>query len=308
MKKLILTATAIALIPVSANAQLLGGGGGLGGLGGGIGGSLSGTINSTIGSSIDRTTRSVRSTVDNTVRADGSTEGSQSVDARNGTVSADRSANGSLTGSTASLADLPVPALGGMANGSASGEASGQGSANADLLGTNDVTSAVAPITGQAREVAGQARNTARGAANQATGTAQSALANLPSAPTPGLPSLGSVSGSGSAEGNGAASLTSTPLAVAGSLASAANAVGTVSPGMPVMTPEGASLGKVEQIVANGRGEVEQLIVTQGDVTRTLPAGMFTATGNALIAGNAEGQAAADAPTEPTQPATEEAN
>ena len=73
---------------------------------------------------------------------------------------------------------------------------------------------------------------------------------------------------------------------------------------MPVMTPDGASLGKVEQIVANGRGEVEQVVVTQGNVTRTLPAGMFTATGNALVAGEANGEASA----ERTQPASEEAN
>ena len=66
-----------------------------------------------------------------------------------------------------------------------------------------------------------------------------------------------------------------------------------MTPGMPVMTPEGASLGKVDQIVADGSGQVQQLVVTQGNVTRTLPAGMFTATGNALIAGEAQGEASA---------------
>lgn len=69
---------------------------------------------------------------------------------------------------------------------------------------------------------------------------------------------------------------------------------GTVAPGMPVMTPEGASLGKVRQVVANGRGEIEQVVVKQGKVTRTLPAGMFSASGNALVAGNASGNAVAD--------------
>ena len=98
MKKLILAASAIALIPAAAQAQLLGGGGGLGGgIGGGIGGTLGGTI--------ERTTTTVRGPVDSTVSGRGSTRGSQSVDARKGTVQAERSAEGSITGSTASLAD-----------------------------------------------------------------------------------------------------------------------------------------------------------------------------------------------------------
>ena len=78
----------------------------------------------------------------------------------------------------------------------------------------------------------------------------------------------------------------------AGSAAAAGQGAATVAPGMPVMTPEGASLGEVRQIVANGRGEVEQVVVKQGNVTRTLPAGMFSASGNALVAGNVSGNAA----------------
>ena len=82
MKKLIITVSAIALIPAAANAQLLGGGG----LGGGLGGSLGGTLNSPIGSTLDTATRSVRSTVDSTVRGDAATDGDQSVNARDGSV------------------------------------------------------------------------------------------------------------------------------------------------------------------------------------------------------------------------------
>ncbi|BDI60527.1 hypothetical protein [Qipengyuania nanhaisediminis] len=282
MKKLLITASAIALLPVAANAQLLGGGGGLGG---GLGGSLGGSISNTVGSTINTTTRSVRSTVDSTVRGDAATDGDQSVDARNGNVRAERSANGSIAGSTASLADLAVPGLSGTANGNANGQASGQGNASAQLIGTDTVTSAVAPV-------AGQARSTAASAAAQATATATgtaSAAAN--SAPMPGLPAFGSASasGEGSANGQGSASFIGSPLAVAGSAASAANGVGTVSPGMSVITPEGASLGHVSQIVADGNGHVEQVIVTQGDTSRALPAGMFSAQGDALVAGAANG-------------------
>jgi sporulation protein YlmC with PRC-barrel domain len=67
-------------------------------------------------------------------------------------------------------------------------------------------------------------------------------------------------------------------------------------PGMPVMTPDGASLGEIREVVANGRGEVQQLVVQQGNVTRTLPAGMFSASGNAVIAGEAQGNANAGSP------------
>lgn len=275
MKKILLTASAIALFPVAAQAQLLGGAGGS--LGGSLGGALNSTVGSSIGSTIDRTTQTVRGTVD----GDASTRGDQSVDAREGRVAANRSAEGSLTGSTASLANLAVPpAMTGSASGQ--GNASGQGSAQAQLIGTDAVTGTVAPVAGQARNVAGSA-------AGRATSTARG-LAG--SAPTPGLPALGGgARGEGSAQGNGSASLMSTPLAAAGSAASAASGAASVAPGMPVTTPDGASLGQVEQVVADGRGQVQQLVVSQGGVTRTLPAGMFSARGGALVAGEAQGEA-----------------
>ena len=106
----------------------------------------------------------------------------------------------------------------------------------------------------------------------------------------PALPVMGGASGegSGSANGAGSASLLQPALAVAGSAAAAGQGMASVEPGMPVMTPEGASLGKVRTLVADSRGEVQQVVVKQGKVTRTLPAGMFTASGDALIAGSAQ--------------------
>lgn len=297
MKKFALAATAILLVSTPAHAQLLGGGGGLGGS---LGGSLGGVVTGPVGSSIDSTTRRVRSSVDNTVGGSVATDGDQSVDARGGSVSANRSANGSLTGSTASLADLAIPAVGGTTGASASGQASGQGNANAQLIGTDAVAGTAAPLTGRARSLAG-------GAASHAGSTASGALA---SAPTPGLPAFGNAgaSGEGSAQGNGSASLLGAPLAVAGSAASAGQGAATVAPGMPVMTPQGASLGTFEQIFANGRGEVQQVVVSQGNVTRTLPAQMFSATGSALIAGNAAGEGSAGSAPERPQPEGAEAN
>ncbi|MBA4768633.1 MAG: hypothetical protein H2049_13505 [Porphyrobacter sp.] len=317
MKKFILAASVLALMPATGQAQLLGGGGGLGGgLGGSIGGTLDTTTRPTIGSTIDRTSRTVRGTVDSTVNGSASTNGSQSVDARRGTVAADRNASGSLTGSTASLADLVVPSMAGMANATGNGSANGQGSANAQLIGTDSVTSVVMPAAQGAQGLAANAAGTA-------SGTATGMVSNMPMPGMPSLPTAGAVNGNGSgsadplpvalampaidgttrsarlavepvSEGNGSALFANPLLAVAGSAAAAGQGTATVAPGMPVMTPEGASLGEVRQIVANGRGEVEQVVVKQGNVTRTLPAGMFSASGNALVAGNASGNAVAE--------------
>lgn len=271
MKKIIFAAAAIALFPVTAQAQLLGGGGLGGGLGGSLGGSLGGTLDNSVGGSIggtlDRTTRTVRGSVDGT----GSTDGSQSVDARRGTVSANRSANGSITGSTASLADVVVPTASQMATMSGSGAANGQGSANAQLIGTDAVTGAVAPLVQGARSRAGEA---------------VSGIRNM-NAPTGGA-------ASGSGAGSVGGSLMSSPLAVAGSAAAAGERVAAVSRGMPVMTREGASLGKVSQMVANSRGEIQQVVVKQGKVTRELPTGMFSASGDALVLTQASGAASAE--------------
>lgn len=275
MKNILLTVSAIALLPAAASAQLVGGGGGLGG-------SLGGTLNSTIGSSVGNTVDSTTRTIRGTISGSASSEGSQSIDARNGRVSADRNANGSVAGSTASLANLPIPSIAGAeASASGSGQASGEGRANAQLIGSDSLVGAVSPI-------ATDARGLAQGAAATTTSTAGNALA---SAPSPSLPAVGNANAEGSTEGSGVGSLASSPLTVAGSMASAAQGAATVAPGMPVMTPDGASLGKVREIVATGRGEVEHVVVQQGKVTRVLPAGMFSANGHALIAGEAQGEA-----------------
>lgn len=270
MKNIILAATALALVSAPAQAQLLGGGGLGGGLGGAVGGTLGGSIDRSGGSplrgTLERTTRTVRGSVD----AAGSTSASQSVDARRGTVAADRSASGSLTGSTASLADLVVPPASSMGSLSGSASGSGQGSANAQLIGTDAVRGAVAPV--------------ARGARSAVQDTTASTR-NM------GLAGTGSASGSGSGAVNG--SLTGSPLALAGSTAAQGEGMASVRRGMPVMNENGASLGKVRQLIADGRGEVQQVVVKQGSVTRELPANMFSASGNALVVGQANGTAGA---------------
>ena len=70
---------------------------------------------------------------------------------------------------------------------------------------------------------------------------------------------------------------------------------------MPVTLADGSSLGKVKEIVANSRGEVEQIVVKQANVTRSLPAGMFSASGNALVLAEPGGTAAAPEAAEPSE-------
>lgn len=284
MRKILIAAAACALLPVSGQAQLLGGGGlggvlggSLGGtLGGGTlgGGTLGGSLDRPVGDTLERTTRTVRGSAE----ANGSTSGTQSVDARRGTVSAERSASGSILASTTSLADMVAPTAGTMTEAQGSGSASGQGSASAQLIGTDAVTGAVAPVVQATRTRAGKAVSGARGAVMPGAATATG-------------------SGSGSASG----SLLASPLAVAGSAAAAGQGAAMVSRGMPVTLSDGTALGKVKELVANGRGEVEQVVVKQGDVTRTLPAGMFAASGDALVLTRASGTAAAPAADESSQ-------
>ena len=111
----------------------------------------------------------------------------------------------------------------------------------------------------------------------------------------------GSASGEGSTAGEGSASLISAPLAVAGSAAGAASGATSIAPGMPVVSPEGLPVGNVREIVANSRGEVEQVLVSNGDVEQMIPAADLGASGSALFMG--QGNAAVGGePEEDEQP------
>ena len=119
------------------------------------------------------------------------------------------------------------------------------------------------------------------------------------------MPSAGAMPGSasGSAGGNGSAGLMAMPLAVAGSAAGAGEGMAMIMPGMPVMAPNGAQLGRVREIVANSRGEVQQVVVSNGNALRTIPAGNLAASGNALVEGSGNA-IVTKAPAQDPEPAT----
>jgi hypothetical protein len=102
---------------------------------------------------------------------------------------------------------------------------------------------------------------------------------------------VSNVTGAASGNGSGSADLTSAPLAVAGSAAATGNGTFAVEPGMMIMSPEGVPLGKVREVVANGRGQIEQVVMTAKGARSVIPAGNLAASGNALIFAQTEGSA-----------------
>ena len=281
MKKLLLAASALSILAVpQAQAQLLSGSG-LGQVTGSIGSPLD-TVRSMPGETL-------RSTVRGEARGDARTRGSQKVDRRSGRVSAERSVDTSVTAIASDVVETPL----GSSQGSASGHAgaSGSGSAAAQLLGTDDVRAiagdgvqrargTVANVRNVAMPAAGAARDRATGLVGQAAGTAAGA-ANAG----------GSASGNGSAAGQGSANGLGGMFAAAGSAAAAGEGAVAIAPGMPVVAPDGAAVGKVRQIVSDSRGRVEQVIIDARGTDLAVPAGNLAAGADALVIAQGSGTA-----------------
>lgn len=261
-----LSAAALIAIANPAHAQL---GGGLGGvLGGGGSGSVSGPLgslprvdNSTIGS----------------VSGSGDATATKRVDRRSGKVEADGAANGRGNGSVAQSATGPLGAVTGSGQGSAN--ASGSGSADAQLIGTDAVRPAVGDLRNKAGQTVGTTRDRAGNIVQSTRGAAETTVN-----------SAGSASGSAAGSANGAASGGNNMLALAGSAAGDAAGTFEVKPGMKLLDANGEKIGKVREVIADGRGRVEALVVKVDGETATLPAGSFSTDGSALITGMTEGQ------------------
>lgn len=253
-----------------AQAQLLGGGGG-------IGGQLGGTLSGAAGPLRNLPGETLRSSNRGSARGDARTTGSQRVDRRQGSVAVDRSLEGSLDAAGSQI--VQTPASSSSATGSGSGSAAGSSSANAQLIGTDAVRDVTGRTVGRARDVA----YTTRERANGLTGSARSLS--------------GSASGSGSGQGNG--SIGSGMLAAAGSGAAAGDGAFAVTPGMPVLAPSGQRFGKVRQLITDSRGRVTGVLVRAKDRDVTVPAANLSGSGSALLMG--EGTATTARDREPTE-------
>lgn len=279
MKKHFIAASAIALLAVPAQAQLLGGSGGLGGM---VGGTLGGAFPS-MGGTLD----SVGGTVGSTLDASGSTSGDQQVDRRSGRVQANRRADASTSVGVAPLLDNPVSPISGQTTGT--GSASGEGGANAQLIGTD----AVSGLAGQGMAQAQVATAAGQSAATALVTSAQSATGQATSAAGPMAGSAtGSAAGSGSAANSVGSGLAGTTLAAAGSGAANWSGAFAVAPGMDVFGAGGEKIGEVSQVVANSRGAVSEVVVEQAGRDVAYPAGTLQGSGSALYA--AEGSTAAN--------------
>lgn len=280
MKTLMLAASALTLVAVPAHAQLLGGGGPS---------VVTGSLNGAVGSTLRAPADTLRSTVRGTLRGDVATRGSQNVDRKNGSVAVDRSVDTSLDATTGQLLGAPAGDASGNASGSAN--ASGSGSANAQLIGADAVAGAVRDGAGTARETISTVRDSAMPAAGSARDRISGAAGQT-----------GNVAGSAGGAASGAGMIDGGILALAGSGAAQGEGAFAVAPGMPVQLPSGQQLGTVRDIVATRSGEVRQLVVQTKDGLTTIPAGSLTASGAALVAGEATGSASNEAQAEGSGP------
>lgn len=265
MKAFLAGTTALLLTAMPAQAQILGGGGGLGGM---IGGTLGG--GGSIGS-IGMPTDTIGSATRGTIDGAASSSGSHSVDRKSGKVHADRNASANGSGDISQTVTGPMRSVTGSGSGNAS--ASGSGSADGQLIGTDTLGS-----------LAGQASGTARGTAQAASQQGQAAAG-----------SAGNASGSAQGAGNGMFSGAAGQLAAAGSIAAAGQGAFAIDKGMPVLASDGDRIGKVREVLTDARGHVSALLVKVDCATALIPAANFTGTGNVLVSAMSEGQIKSEA-------------
>ncbi|MBY8820911.1 hypothetical protein [Sphingomonas colocasiae] len=261
--KLILIAgtTILALATTPASAQLLGGSG-LGQTIGGLSGGLSGGLGSTIGGTLGRS---------------GETRLDRSVDRRSGRVSTRASTRQSADGGANGSTDVIGRTIGGSASGSGSGSA--DAGITAQAIGTDAVRGAVQPTAGLVRGTAGSARDAAF-----ATVTSAGSSAN-----TVG----GSANAAGSLAGSAQGSLGQLTATGSGAASGAGNFA--VQPGMMVEDAKGRAIGTVQSLRTSADGTVTALLMTVGDRSVALPAGNFTASGDALVSAMSKGEVKSEA-------------
>ena len=321
MKTLLISSAALALTLASApvSAQILGGGGGLGGqLGGGLGGQLGGGLGSPISRpELPQLPTRIDRSIDTTHQGTLTTKGSRHVDTKSGNVSASRSVDGSLANTLNTSGNNATA----NANGSAQGSASGN--ANAQLIGTDAVRSTTAQAVGATRDRVQMTRDTALTTAGAARDRAATVAGNAKDRTTAlvgntrdratntvgavrnragalttnaagtanGTTALtnGAASGSANGSANGAANGGLGNLALAGTGAASGQGMFAVTPGMPVTDAKGKVIGTVESVATNARGRIQQVRMTVGDKAATLPASNFSGEGNVLVSAMGKG-------------------
>lgn len=286
MKTLFYT-TAAALIAVAnpANAQILGGGGILGGA------PMLPSI-PTIPAPTAMPSAPVSTVTSGAIRTAASATATKSVDTHSGKASAGGSASGSAEGNLTQSLTTPVNSATGSVTGS--GSAAGAANADAQLFGTD----ALRGTLHQTRDTAGNLVTTFRDrAGNFVTATRDKAgelivttrdkAGNVLSSTSS---VAGSASGSASGSANGTLSGLSHNLALDGSAAADSAGSFDVKPGTQLFDLNGEKVGKVREVFADATGRVKGLVVKAGDTTALLPVSDFAARGEALVTTLSEAQ------------------
>lgn len=286
MKTLFYT-TAAALIAVAnpANAQILGGGGILGGA------PMLPSI-PTIPAPTAMPSAPVSTVTSGAIRTAASATATKSVDTHSGKASAGGSASGSAEGNLTQSLTTPLNSATGSVTGS--GSAAGAANADAQLFGTD----ALRGTLHQTRDTAGNLVTTFRDrAGNFVTATRDKAgelivttrdkAGNVLSSTSS---VAGSASGSASGSANGTLSGLSHNLALDGSAAADSAGSFDVKPGTQLFDLNGEKVGKVREVFADATGRVKGLVVKAGDTTALLPVSDFAARGEALVTTLSEAQ------------------
>ena len=291
--KTILYTTAAALISIAnpANAQILGGGGILGG-------SPIPTLPN-IPAPMSMPMGSIGSVTNTNVTAATTATATKSVNPRTGQASANGSGTGSATGALSQTLDTPLNSV--TANGTGSGSAAGSAGADAQLFGTD----AVRGTLRQTRDAAGSIVTTFRNRAGNLVTATRDRAGNLVTTTRDRAGKVlsststadGSAQGSAMGSATGGLSGMSQNLALAGSAAADAAGSFDIKPGTNLFDLDGDKIGKVREVFADGSGRVKGLLVKSGDTTVLLPVSSFAADGQSLVTALSEAQimAAGDA-------------
>lgn len=264
MKTLLLT-TAAALIAVAnpANAQILGGGGGI------LGGAPIPVIPNIPAMPLPVPVIAPVSTV----------------------------TSGSVTSTVTGATSKSVDAHTGKVNASGSASASGTASADAQLLGAGALSGtlqqthdAAGNLVTTFQDRAGNFVTATRDRAGNLLVTTRDRAGNLLSTTNS---ASGSAQGSASGSANGTFSGLSHNLALDGSAAGDAAGSFDVKPGTSLFDMNGEKVGKVREVFADASGRVKGLLIKSGDTTALLPVGDFAASGNALVTSLSQTQIAA---------------
>lgn len=216
----------------------------------------------------------------------------KSINLQTGSASATGAANGSAAASLVQTLDSPLASS--AANAAASGNFASAASLDAQLFGTD----AVRGTLNQTRDTAGNLVTTFKDrAGNLVTATRDKAgdlivatrdkAGNL-------LATVSSVSGEVTASvagsANGTFSSLNHNLALDGSAAGDATGSFDVKPGTQLLGLNGEKVGKVKEVFADAAGHVKGLLVKSGDTTALLPASDLAAKGEVLVTALSQAQ------------------